>query len=463
MKKLLLLLSVVIAGCGGGGSPTDSATTIITQSASASQMAAANTVVLTAEQIACSVTPRVYGEVTYPNSYNGNFPIPNANSRLPASVIRSMALLDATPLGNGPIKSSANSACNNEHTYALNLWRETLSRLQLTGANRVVIYGWAGYEDLTKSTWTLNKSSFIPTVDSDLKFIVDEAKKRNMEVFYSQQFDYTDLKGNSLDPNTITKEDFKKTLDAYHVFIVNQAKFSQSIGIAGIEIDWAYPVISKIHTRQPCYDPVYRTMWLNEMYLIIDDIKSVYSGKLTIGAVETAIDSKIAAKVDAIAITPHFGPMFLTAEENKNLNVNFLKNKYKEEIKNAYTDISNQLNGAPVNLPVIWNVQVQSKYDYYVTSWTESVFCVVFGGNSCVQKTYITDFSVQAIGYESMLEAINEQTYFKNNTVNIDAGYWLTDDLTPNLNSPHPGFPNLHQSVRNKPAEAIVKYWFGRG
>ena len=127
-----------------------------------------------------------------------------------------------------------------------------------------------------------------------------------------------------------------------------------------------------------------------------------------------------------------------------------------------YTDISSQLNGAPVNLPVIWNLQAQSKNDYYVTAWTESVFCVVFGGNSCVQKTYTTDFSVQAIGYEAMLRAVNEQTYFKNNTVNIDAGYWLTDDLTPRLSEAQPGFPNLHQSVRNKPAEAIVKYWFGK-
>jgi hypothetical protein len=372
-----------------------------------------------------------------------------------------MAFVDATPLGAGPFKSS-NSSCNDEHTYALNLWKETLNRLQLDGADRVVIYGWAGYDDLTKSTWNLNKASFVPTVDSDLKFITSEAKKRNLEVFYFQQFDYTDLNGKSLDPNSISIEDFKKTLDAYHVFIVNQAKFAQSIGIAGIGVDWAYPVINKIHTRLPQYDPAFRTMWLNEMYLIIDDIKSVFSGKLIIGSVETAIDSKIADKVDAMALAPHFGPLAVTSAENNNLTVDLLKGKYASEIQRMYTDISSQLNGAPVNLPVIWNLQAQSKNDYYVTAWTESVFCVVFGGNSCVQKTYTTDFSVQAIGYEAMLRAVNEQTYFKNNTVNIDAGYWLTDDLTPRLSEAQPGFPNLHQSVRNKPAEAIVKYWFGK-
>jgi hypothetical protein len=443
MKKLLFSISVLISGCGGGGGdPT--------------------TPVIPIEPIICSVPAKLYGEVTYPSNYNGNFPIPKANSRLPSTVVRSMALLDATPLGAGPFRSPSDP-CKDEHTYALNLWKESLTRLQLNNSNRVLIYGWAGYDDLTKSTWTLNKSSFIPTVDSDLKFIVSEANKRNLEVYYSQQFDYTDLNGKTLDPNTISKEDFKKTLAAYHVFIGKQAKFAQSIGIAGFGVDWSYPVIPKIHSRHHHYDPEFRTLWLNQMYLIIDDIKKVYSGKLVIGAVETAIDAKIAEKVDAMAITPKLGQLGLTSEENKNLTVDLLRGKYKTEIKNIYADISNQLNGAPVNLPVIWNLQVQSKYDYYVTSWTESVFCVIFGGHSCVQKTYITDFSVQAIGYEAMLGVVNEQVYFRNNAVNIDAGYWLTDDMTPNLNNPHPGFPNLHQSVRNKPSEAIVRSWFSKG
>lgn len=443
MKKLLYLVLVLVAGCGGGGGTPTNPTT-------------------PTDSIVCAVPSRSYGEVQYPSNYNGNFPIPNANARLPTNVVRSMALIDATPLGDGPFRAPTD-LCKDEHTYALNLWKESLNRLQLNGSNRVVIYGWAGYDDLTKSTWSLNKSTYIPTVDADLKFIVSEANKRNLEVFYSQQFEYTDLKGNVLDPNTITKEDFKRTLDAYHVFIVNQAKFAQSIGIAGIGVDWSYPVIPKIHPRQSQYDPAFRTMWLNEMYTIIDDVKTVFSGKLIIGAVETAIDTKIAEKVDAMAITPHLGQYGLTTEENKNLTVDLLKSKYRAEIRNIYTDISNQLNGATINLPVIWNLQVQSKYDYYVTSWTESVFCVIFGGNSCIQKTYITDFSVQAIGYEAMLEVVNEQGHFKTNAVNIDAGYWLTDDLVPNLNATHPGFPNLHQSIRNKPAESIIKYWFVKG
>ena len=38
----------------------------------------------------------------------------------------------------------------------------------------------------------------------------------------------------------------------------------------------------------------------------------------------------------------------------------------------------------------------------------------------------------------------------------IFVGYWLTDTLIPG----EEGFPNLSQSIRGKPAEEIVKYWY---
>jgi hypothetical protein len=42
------------------------------------------------------------------------------------------------------------------------------------------------------------------------------------------------------------------------------------------------------------------------------------------------------------------------------------------------------------------------------------------------------------------------------NSVDIHTGYWLSPTLTPNFE----GFPNISQSIRGKPAEDIVKYWY---
>ena len=415
-----------------------------------------STTASSSQDVTCSVQGNNYGDVSYPSEYLGAFPIPTPTARLPISVARSMAFVDITPLGIDPFRPPS-STCTDQRVYALNLWKETLKRLQLDGASRVVIYGWSGFDDFTKPIWKLDKSAYIPTVDSDLKFVVDEARKRNLEVFYSQQFDYIDLKGNSVDANTITKGDFKKTLDAYHIFIVNQARFNQQIGIAGMGVDYAYPWVSKIFTNEATYDPEFRAMFLNEMNLIIDEIRAVFSGKIVMNTIGTILDNRIAAKVDAIGVTPLIG--LLTSDEYKHLTVELLKSKYKAAIEQKYLDISNQIGSTVINLPVIWNLQAQSYANYYDIGWTESAFCSVF---PCPQLTYKSDFSIQAIGYEAMLEVVSEQSHFGTNSVNIDVGYWLSDDMVPHFGEHQPGFPNLNQSVRNKPAEGIVRYWFGR-
>lgn len=404
--------------------------------------------------------------IAYPSEYNGVFSIPTPAGKFPTSVIRTMAFMDAFPNSLGPWSIPASSSCTDQTLYARSLWKETLNRIGQDGATRVWIYNWSGFDDFAEPIWTLSKS-WIGLPDSDLKFIVEEANKRNLEVFYSHQFDYSDLKGKTLSQNLsagtlvkiATKEEFRKTLDAYHVLIVNQARFAQQIGLAGMQVDWSYPVITQILPDLANYDPEFREMWLQEMYLIIDDMRAVFSGTLVIGAVATTLDSKIAAKIDAMSTTINIGG--ITVEENNSLTVAFLKNKVKSVIQQKYSEISRQLNSTTISLPMMWRVQVQSKYDYYVTQWSETGYCVISGSDPCIQRSQKTDFSVQAIGTEASLEAINEQSYFRSESVNIDAGYWFDDEMIPRGDS-RTGFPNLHQSVRNKPAENIIKYWFGR-
>tara|TARA_B100000809_G_scaffold68000_1_gene65157 strand:- start:1636 stop:1872 length:237 start_codon:yes stop_codon:yes gene_type:complete len=65
-----------------------------------------------------------------------------------------------------------------------------------------------------------------------------------------------------------------------------------------------------------------------------------------------------------------------------------------------------------------------------------------------------------------MLRAIDNQTVFEMLGTTTTTGYWLTDTLyaEPNQQSsngvPLEGFPNISQSIRGKPAEKIIKYWY---
>ena len=140
-----------------------------------------------------------------------------------------------------------------------------------------------------------------------------------------------------------------------------------------------------------------------------------------------------------------FGIQF-SAADNANITVPQLRQKYLDLI----TGLGNVLGAA--KRPVVWRLFAQSHRDYLLNGWVEDGFCV----SNCAQSAVRTDFSVQAIAYEGMLEAISAQTAFT--TVGVTAvASWYVDVMLPAQS-----FPNISQSWRNKPAESILYRWFAR-
>lgn len=408
-------------------------------------------VMCAADPAAC--TGKLKCAVTYPSSYKGSFPIPTATQMLSSTVQRSIGLKDYYP------GSYQTSDCTDRILYSRNLYLETLDRIKLLGVDQIWIYNYGPWDDLTKSVYMVNKSDFqIP--ESEIKFIVDEAKKRNIKAYLSWMFAGFDIKGHTIPmPANPTKDELQRMLDSYRQLIVDQARYGEQIGLAGISADWSAFFVANLGS-----DPQLKEQWIANMAAIIGDIKSVFSGKVVYGANTSVIDSRIASKIDAFIITLLPLPNNISAETNKSLTVDLLKGQYIKNIKFFKDYYAKEMNGNYVDVPISWDILVQSKYDFYVNNWTEDGFCV----DTCIQKTYVTDFSVQAIGIEAAMQAIDTQTYFRNNTVNIMTSYWLTDDIVPVEYVSYNGgesdfdFPNLSQSIRNKPAENIVKYWFGR-
>ena len=409
----ILLSTSILSACGGGGGGNSTTISPIVP------------------QDPCAVTSHQYGDISYPTSYKGSFLIPTAKQTLLPNVIRGIALKDDWITRGGPWSPSVGSGCSDQSAYAHNLWAETLNRIKQDGADQTWIYNTEGWN--TPSAVT----------NSDLKYIVNEAKKRNLKVYYSWQYQNPF----PID-DTLTLDNLKTMMTLYHTTIVQQAKYADQIGIDGIQADWAYPWVGKIQS-----DPIFKELWVNELSSIIDDIRKVYSGKIVVGSLNSVINATIANKIDALGV---IFIIRITEEENKSLNVDMLKAKYLQSIKDRYDTISSDLGGV-VNVPILWHVEIQSKYDFYVNGWTEDDFCV----NNCIQRTYTTDFSVQAIGTEAVFQAIAAQTYFKNYEVDIHSGYWYSDELIPRITD-ETGFPNLGQTIRNKPAEGIVKAWFAK-
>ena len=320
------------------------------------------------------------------------------------------------------------------------------------------LYNYGPWDDFSKAIWSVSPNDYqIPP--SEVAFFVSEANMRNIKVVLAWQFTAVDIKGMPLPMGgTKTPAELRQMLASFHPLIVEQARVGQQIGLSGIYADWHAFWVSNLSS-----DPVLREIWIVEMMSIIADIKKVFSGKILYGANTAVIDPRIAAVIDQFTLSLTVPYQSISASENGNLSVAMVKAAYLSSIQQAKAEYDSQMAGSSISVPINWVVSPQSKYNYFVEGWTEDGFCV----NGCAQLNYMTDYSVQAIGIEAALQAITSQRYFTNGTVDIDCAYWHTDDVGPDdmgwddyAKINNWDFPNLSQSIRNKPAEAIARSWF---
>ena len=401
----------------------------------------------------CAVMPKMLGDIVAPSEYSGSFTIPSATQTLPPSVTRAIGVKDYYPGG-----LQQGSACQDKTLHARNLYIETLNRLQQDGVQQTFLYNYGSWDDFSKSIWSVSPNDYqIPP--SEVAFFVSEANKRNIKVVLAWQFTAVDKKGGALPMGgTKTPAELRQMLAAFHPLIVEQARVGQQIGLGGIYADWHAFWVSNLSS-----DPVLRDIWITEMVSIIADIRKVFSGKILYGANTAVMDPRIAAVIDQFTLSLAVPYQSIGANENSNLSVAMVKAAYLSSIQQAKAEYDRQMVGSSISVPINWAVSPQSKYNYFVEGWTEDGFCV----NNCAQLNYKTDYSVQAIGVEAALQAITSQSYFTNGTVDIDCAYWHTDDVGPDnmgwddyAKINNWDFPNLSQSIRNKPAETIVRRWF---
>ena len=415
MRILISLVALFLVACGGGGGGGGGGGSTPTQS------------------IVSTCILKTYS-TSYPNNYNGSNSIPTPTQHFANNVMRSIGVKDYYPTDN--------NNCNTVAEHSRLLYKKTLDRLQANNVDTVEIYQYGPVTNFNDVTWTTNENSWqIPK--SELIWFIQEAHSRNLKVTLVWQLWPNDSLGNQINTTNPTENEMLRVLRGWHNIIVDMARFSNTNSVDNLYIQWSafhYPIVT-----------TYTESATLEFISIIDDIRSVFSGKLFMGT-PRFYDRRIIEKVDAIVIP--LSPSNWSFVDDSNISVSLLKDRYKDAIIGKYLDFSLNSNMLPANIPVIWDFNIQSRDKALSQGWVEDGFCV----NNCIQNTYVTDFSIQALAVEGAFQAIKEQTYFKTYGVNFSTGYWHTDTLTPGSE----GFPNLSQSIRGKPAENIVKYWFSK-
>jgi len=429
-KLSIVFLVTVLTACGGGGGGGGGG--------GAPAPAPVNPCVL-----------KTYNSQPLPE-YAGAHSLPApSNLKFDASVQRAIGLKDYYPGGE-------NNGCASNKDYARLLYQKTLDRLQTLNIDVVEIYQYGPVDDFNATTWTADKSKWqIP--ESELIWFIKEANSRNIKVSLIWQLWGVDSKGNTIDTSMTTSEAYMlKVLRGWHNIIVEMAKLGGSNGLNMLTIEWNafyFPVMTNY--------PVSAT---TEFVAIVDDIRQYFSGKLFMQASPIFFDSRLLNKVDAVIVP--LNPANWTHVDDTNMSVGLLKSRYADDISGKAIALSIATGVNASSIPVIWDLNIQSRDRALSDGWVEDGFCITqvggspttFSNPSCMQKNYVTDFSVQANAVEAVFQAIKEQTYVKTYGIIFSTSYWLTDTIVPS----EEGFPNLSQSIRGKPAETIVTQWYKR-
>jgi hypothetical protein len=463
MKRLSLLLSLVLTACGGGGGNTPTVSV---------QAVTPSTVTLKPE---CT---NPHTDKTYPNEFTGKYNVPTVTDSLSSNVTRSVGLKDYKPTGNvtWSVFQTTNNPCKGDE-YTKILYRDSLDKLQQLGVDNVWVYiSGVWTVDPTLPYW-LQKPENLGYSQELLTYLATEAKKRNIKLSLSWQMNMLDDKGNFLWQlgDSLDKKLWETILASHKKNMIELAKFSETIGVTRIGADWNAMHIGNLH------DPTMQEMYVEEIVSTIDEMRKVYTGKITWGQhVQPWHDYRIIDKVDAI----HIGVIpKISADKMINFNSETVMVEALKELYRAYQDFHCiypsqnycTMSRSGKDIPVIFEVAVQSRDKYFQEGWVEDGFCIKGIANNvkldCVQTTYVTDFSLQAVGIDGILKAIKSQTYFKVEQVNFHSSYWHTDTLKPStgyvntsngIQEDGEGFPNISQSIRGKPAETVVKQWFKR-
>jgi hypothetical protein len=419
-----------------------------------------------------------------PQSYIGEYEIPMAQNSFGDDHLKGIGLKDYSARQPYNAHKRAGSSWIDDCTmtqYKKLMYRTTLRRLKDHGVNTATIYNYGYWDVASDGSWEINHGTK-DLSDADIDMVSTIANDLELDMHYAWQFNMrianTDQLLFPFDGNVrLDMPLLKKIMDAHEKHMIWEADRAESLELDAISADWSAMwmcfscgVDGQGHTQVET--DALKDYYMERMGILIDKIRERFSGKVYVGEGLVWNDKRVFDKVDGVGLSVN---MRLTAEEVPTATVDLLQEKAARSIQHTYEEW-NCLNNYPcwynssTTIPkIIFNFFSQSSTRYLSKGWWEDGFCTAGTLDGvyyeCTQYEIQTDFSAQAILTEALLRAVDNQAVFEVLGTTTTTGYWLSDTLyaEPNQNqnkTPLEGFPNMSQSVRGKPAEKIIKYWY---
>jgi hypothetical protein len=491
MKKLVIFGLTVLVGCGGGGSnntttpvskqgvtsttttvatstnnmvsttvPTVSVPTDVSQISYPSSYQ--NTVTLVDANAFCDIDSSV---VTYPLSWNGpqTLPYVSGNS-LNKNLLRSIVVNDITPKTTYTSNTSITTSCPTPDNVTE--FSRTVTRLKSLGVDVVQIARYYNAIQNNDGSYTFTPDTKNSLSDSEFASEVNIAHAAGIKVQVTNAIlCCVNSNGQNISTPAGNTQNYSYWLNSLQTYMVNQANTMQSLNVDIWQMDCPCLYGDKGDGSTQSIQQ-FVTAYEN----IIKSVSSVYTGKKFV-VDNSLLDNSayILSKIDYVMAYANY-PYWISnpASTDSNLTVDTVKQDYATAyMVSNWTDLS-----AKYNKPLIIYGDVQSRNNYLSQpGYMEEYMCentiggITFpmgttsptGSNTCIELNTTPAFNEQAIIIEAMLETINSATLPTGSIVQID-GYFSDDFMSMN----GPTFPAIGRSIRNKPAEGIVKQWFMR-
>ena len=380
-------------------------------------------------------------EVAYPVEYLGDYEYPQVNGApLPVEIKRVVGLHDVM-IPEPSLQDCSYNITEKERGGFLG----TMKRAKILGADEITFTNYMLFQDFAKAELQpLERSALSP---GDFRFIAANAE--NLRLDTTLYLNLGTPPGLSESERwEIRSGDWLATLiHNWEPFVLSQAQMCEETGIDAMMIN---------HFDYQPYIKGFEDVYQTEMLTLLGKVRKVYHGRILLNTfmIQGADLNKLSLLINSVdGFILNASTWALQYNDNKTVSVSNLRGLYIQDLRYTVSEFSR------FNKPYLIRVLVQSEKTFLENSWNEDMFPVSKGNDTYYQQHLEVDFSVQAIAYEAMLEAVAQ--VHNEGSMSV-YGFETNGYLFMDVMLPHVSQPQISQSVRDKPAEAVIYQWFKR-
>ncbi len=393
------------------------------------------------------------GAVAYPKSWTGKYPLPTIKGApFPVNFYGGISLKDIMLPNNPTFNPNCVGNLNNE-------FDRTISRLVDLNVKFVKIPQWHWMQVNQDGSWSVVKAenSFGPLPDANLSYFVTAAHKAGLKVIMMNQIQGINNPdtGYSYVPES-NMENYAKWFGALKEYLLDRGPYFQSLGVDVWELGCGSCLFNNIGTS----NTVDMAYFATQTKSLIPIMRNSFTGSLLVVNNPWTDDPGVVDAIDYVNFGIYdVGWGKITSANADTYSVSTAVAAFMSDQLNSDAMHNNDKLGKTL----VFDITIQSRANAFaMPGYLEETGCTSSIGNlnisttSCLQKETTPDFSVQAIFFEAVFESLRSLN-LTSKIIPLPMDYWETNSMIST-----DVFPSLGSTIRNKPAEGIVKAWFAK-